>query len=390
MYSYQERLIELNERVFENNNAWYRQVHTPLHMIDREVNTANINQKGKIAVLLNIEFVYILINKYNINPKNITFFGDCDIKKDVMQSLGCKYYDISVLYNLEEKINMKFDYVVKNSPWDRGMKGLTGKLPFKKGPGYTIFQVLTDRILKKNGLSVDILPANFMCLWDYRGYRKWYLDNFEIKNFTIWDNSDRQVFDVNMSDVVTIISKKTTNPDNTKVEWKCYDSDPFTVDLTLYSIWPMYKSKLSADILKSVMTSKVKDISGDANKIEPNKPFISANLSRGMPRQNANPQRQFQKDVLKDIGYPIWLEYSSEKEKNMQYEWMGTNHYAYVLSMIQSTPKNQPFLFGLIGEHNFKDNQFDKHFKVTKEQNKEIEQWYKIANAAKPSVSGKK
>ena len=382
--TYKEKLCELTKRVGGHN------VHTPLEFTEKSLNNELIPIDATIAVLFNIEFVFTLINVKGIDASNITFFGDCDIKKQLIQQYGCKYVDVSVLYNLEEEINMQFDYVVKNSPWDRGMEGLTGKLPFKKGPGYTIFQVLTERILKNDGLSVDILPVNFMCLKDYSGYRNWYLDNFEIKNITIWDNSTRQIFDVNMSDVVTIISKKTTKPDNTNVEWRHCDSAPFNVDLTLYPFWPVYKSKNSVDILKCVMDSKVKDISGDANQVTPNNPFISANLTRGMPRQNANPQKQFQKDALKDIGYPIWLEYSSEKEKDIQYEWMGTNHYAYVFSMIQSTPKNQPFLFGLIGEHNFKDNQFDKHFKITKDQSKEIDQWYQVASLAKPSATKKK
>ena len=68
---------------------------------------------------------------------------------------------------------------------------------------------------------------------DYQGWRSWMLENFEILNISIWDNSQGDVFDgITMSDVVTIVSRRVTKPNNTAVEFVSYKGQPFTINLT--------------------------------------------------------------------------------------------------------------------------------------------------------------
>jgi len=334
------------------------------------------NIQGRGCVFFQIEWVASLIDDFNIAPSDITFFSDNTEKTKLGQGLG-----VTVVTNIGDLLEMqKFNYVLKNAPYDRGIDvGIT--LPFHNIGPHAAFSVIGNQILTDDGICFDVLPCNFMCLPTAKGYRDWLLSNFDILNITLWDNSQRQVFDINMSDILTMVTRKSSSPNNRNVEWVAYGSQPFTVDLTRYDFWPMYKSPLSVAIFDSIMSSRVSDLlefdGGDFDSIKtPSKYFISANLARQGQRQNPNPQKQFQKDVIKNIKQPIWLGYSTQQEKDYQFEWIGTKHYAYALSMVQSTPKNQPFLFSLLGEHNFQNNNFVSHFKVTPTQDQEIEQWY--------------
>jgi hypothetical protein len=330
---------------------------------------------GDGLVLFQIEWVAVLLEDLERDPKSITFFSDNEKKSQLARGLGVK-----VITDLEELRTMKFDYLLKNAPYDKGIKHNVN-LPFPNTVGpHSAFSFVGHEILNDGGICFDVLPCNFMCLPAAQGWRKWMLNNFEILNITLWDNSQRQVFDIAMSDIVTMVTRKSNNPKNNMVEWIAYNSAPFTVDLTRYDIWPMYKSPLSIPILSAVMSDRTKLLEcdgGDHDKINPPpENFISGNLARLGQRQNPCPQKSFQKDIIKNIAQPIWLGYSTAQEKDYQFNWMATKHYAYVFSMIQSTPKNQPSLFALMGEHNFQDTDFNKHFNVTPTHDQEIEKWH--------------
>ena len=329
--------------------------------------------------MFQIEWLAVLVEDMQIDPDTLTFFSDHNRKSQFAQGLGVK-----VVTDLGELLAMRFNYMLKNAPYDKGIE-VPIELPFRNIGPHSAFSVLADQVLEDDGICFDVLPCNWFCLPTAQGYRNWLLDNFEIVNITIWDNSQKQVFDINLSDIVTMVTRKKRGAKNDMVEWVAYDSKPFTVDLRRYDFWPMYRSPLSVPIFDAVMSSKVNDIpvfnavdlgAGEQKTLPPN--MLSANLTRVGARQNPEPQKQFIKDALKNIKQPIFLGFSTAQEKDYHYEWMGTNHYAYVLSMVQSTPKNQPVLFSLLGEHGFINNDFYGHFKVTPTQDQEIQQWYQL------------
>jgi hypothetical protein len=333
--------------------------------------------KGNGLVWFQIEWVAVLVEDMQIDPDTLTFFSDHDRKSQFAKGLGVK-----VVTDLGELLAMRFNYMLKNAPYDKGIK-VPMELPFYNIGPHSAFSVVADQVLEDNGICFDVLPCNWLCLPNAQGYRNWLLDNFEIINITIWDNSQKQVFDINLSDIVTMITRKKPGAKNDMVEWVSYGGQPFTVDLRRYGFWPMYKSPLSVPIFDAVMYSKINDIpvfdavdlaTGEQKPLPPN--MLSANLARVGARQNPEPQKQFIKDALKNIKQPIFLGFSSAQEKDYHYEWMGTQHYAYLLSMVQSTPKNQPVLFSLLGEHGFNSNDFYSHFGVTPTQDQEVQQWY--------------
>ena len=59
----------------------------------------------------------------------------------------------------------------------------------------------------------------------------------------------------------------------------------------------------------------------------------------------------------------------------LHYEWYQSDLFNYVLSMLKSQPKNQPYLPAMTGLHNFTNNDFDRYFGFTQEQLEEIARW---------------
>lgn len=381
-----DAITKLYEKEQFSPSEWYKSGQSPFtdgfspsstwSLPYNSLNSQVWNITGQGLVMFQIEWLAVLVEDMQINPADVVFFSDHKRKTALAQGLGVK-----VVTDIKELLTMKFNYMLKNAPYDKGIQvGID--LPFTNIGPHSAFSVIADTVLENGGICFDVLPCNFMCLPSAKGYRNWLLENFEVLNITLWDNSQKQVFDINLSDVLTIVTRKTNKPKNNMVEWVAYNSAPFTVDLTRYEFWPMYRSPLSVPILDAVMSSKVQDIQHfneykqDDPKTHPTSHILSANLARVGARQNPEPHKQFVNGVLKNVGQPIWLGYSSAQEKDYQFEWMSTKHYAYVLSMVQTTPKNQPYLFSLLGEHGFANNDFYSHFKVTPTQDQEIQQWY--------------
>jgi hypothetical protein len=368
-------------RIKYNDKFVYQQPFTPIELIDEISNKITAPVNSSVLVLFTIEWAVYLQEK---GYKDIAVAVDTHDKiiHWVCNTVGIKYL---LLDEIKEK-KLKFDVVVGNPPYDKGIK-LSQKLPFSNRVGvYSAFCFMVKNLLKDTGVCTFVLPCNFMCLPSAESFRSWLMSNYNITQVELVDNSKQQVFKIGMSDVLVLTLTNTTQPtNNTQVKWIAYGSNPFIIDLTKYDIWPMYRSSISVEIFDSVMMHKTRNIKefdgGDTDKQKyPRAPyFISGNLTRMGARQNPNPRvtNKFQKNVIRDIKMPIWIAFEVEQENDIHFEWMATQHYAYVLSMIQSTPKNQPIFFSYMGEHNFQDTDFVRTFNITAEHTSEINNWHK-------------
>jgi hypothetical protein len=329
-------------------------------------------------VMFQIEWVVTLIEDCNISPNNFVFFSDNENKTKLAKKLG-----VRVIENLKELLAMEFDYVLKNAPYEREI-GSEVKTPFRKYSGYSVFSYIGDKVLKENGLTFDILPTSFMAFPSAKEYRNWLLENYEIKNLTLYNNQNKEVFDINLSDIVTLVMEKKSNPDNTCVEMISYNSQPFAVDLTKYEFWPAYRNAASVAMFHNVMIkSKVDNCTGwnggekDSQKQPNTEYFISGNLVNMGERHMIDVHKSMKLEKnIRDIANPIWWSFPNKKERDLHFEWAKTKHYAYILDMVKSSPKNQPVWYGYMGIHNFLDDNFDKHFNITTTQQQEIEDWY--------------
>jgi len=71
-------------------------IFTPYDLIDDVMLNMDVDLDNKnIAVLYNIEWVISLLEDWEVDPKNITFFGASENKEKLTLRFGCKYYDVS-------------------------------------------------------------------------------------------------------------------------------------------------------------------------------------------------------------------------------------------------------------------------------------------------------
>ena len=69
------------------------------------------------------------------------------------------------------------------------------------------------------------------------------------------------------------------------------------------------------------------------------------------------------------------FEFTNATDCDLHHEWMSTDIFAYCLEMAKSQGKNQPKSIVYLGEHNFKDNDFVRHFGFTKQHLDEVASW---------------
>ena len=153
------------------------------------------------------------------------------------------------------------DYVIKNPPWSRGIEivGITTDFESKFKWPYQEFGQIGYDLVKEGGMVIDILNTNWFGVNDNIGFRNWLLQKFDILELRILQNDKRQVFDIANQDVVIMIARKNSNPDNTKVRFRYHNEQ--MVDLNLqyvndrYGQWPLFRGKNGYDILESLMSN---------------------------------------------------------------------------------------------------------------------------------------
>jgi len=319
-----------------------------------------------ILVYYNIEAVLMLIEDFGIAPASITLLSDNDNKTALAQAWG-----VTVINDCKEIPKMKFTHVIKNPPWDGGI--------------YKDFWSIAHEALVDGGYQVDILPTNWMTLFDFAKSRKYLLENFQILSIRVYDNRKRMVFDVdcNGGDVVVIVSRKCDNPNNSLVEYTYFDNPTFTVDLTRHEIWPMYTTALSVKIWDMVVSKKLNDLKWYTERqVEHNSTpyFISVPIvPPGMKRINPNfiseAGSTWVLNSLKGNKHQVQFFFDTNAQAKLHHEWFSTDMFAYILAMAKSQGKNQPHPIAYAGEHNFTNNDFVRHFGFTKQHLDEVAQW---------------
>jgi hypothetical protein len=101
--------------LFDNSHN----VHTPKELTNTVLSNLDLTN-SKVLVMFNVEFVVSLIELYNIDPANITFYSDHINKSNLVNRFDVKY-----ISELEK--DMKFDVVVGNPPYTDGQKLLYTK-----------------------------------------------------------------------------------------------------------------------------------------------------------------------------------------------------------------------------------------------------------------------
>lgn len=161
----------------------------------------------KVAVLYNMEIVHALIWKHGVAPKNITYFGDCDMKRDAMKMNKCKVKDTGEggAHLLDkDDLGEKFNVVVGNPPY-QGQSRLHQKFfncavkMAVQGGQVAFIQPATVYFNKK---KITDKPSQEM-----RNNIKKYTTSVKMINPTVFDSA------LNFNDIaMTILTKNVATP----------------------------------------------------------------------------------------------------------------------------------------------------------------------------------
>jgi hypothetical protein len=90
-------------------------VYTNPNIFIGQLSKEKFRKGDNFSVWFNIELVFLLLSKYNINPKKIAFIGDdSDKKKKWVSTFGIEYID----YQEESIKDMNFTYTLMNPAFD--------------------------------------------------------------------------------------------------------------------------------------------------------------------------------------------------------------------------------------------------------------------------------
>jgi hypothetical protein len=157
------------------------------------------------------------------------------------------------------------------------------------------------------------------------------------------------------------------------------DQPTFTVDLNSYDVWPLYFSPLAVSILDKVMTAKTGDLilghqDPEKDSHMPTPYYVTGEvMAHKLFETSVDGWRL--NDVKATISDPFYLHYPTDVSAQLHYEWYQSDSFNYVLSMLKSQPKNQPYLPAMTGLHSFTNNNFDQYFGFTQEHLEEIARW---------------
>lgn len=337
-------------------------------------------QDDKIAVW-NPYAPFVLIQDFNVPAKNITLWGvpGEDSKKRLANQIGINYTELNSR-NIELMKNSQ-DYVIKNSPWDRriNIPGVTQE--FNGTYPYHAFGQIGYDIVKEGGMVIDILPSNWFGVDEHKEFRNWLLQKFDILELRIIQNDKKQVFDIDNKDVVVMIARKNSKPDNSKVRFRYHDEQVFDLDLHYvsdrYGQWPLFRGKIGFEILEGLMSHSQKRADVDSGRMS--KYFVEGDI-KVQVRDKAGIAKGWTLNSSKGITSPERIHYETGQDALDHFEWYQTDHFDYVFSSIKAHAKAMTNYFELTGYHKFdrdKNGDIDvaKTFSLTSEQMEAIRRW---------------
>ena len=125
LLSFESGRIVFFETLTKHPENW-QQNPTPLCIVRKMLDKTSLEDK-KILVLFNIEFLQVLVEERKINPENIYYIADNEleylsaIKIFKVQSYKLSDFSVPALKNLIAGIDMKFDVVFSNPPYNKSI-----------------------------------------------------------------------------------------------------------------------------------------------------------------------------------------------------------------------------------------------------------------------------
>ena len=356
-----EEIIEnLENSIRPNNTKWVDPEFADL------VPELVINKplKGKkILVVDTVEFVPVLLS-FGAEKCNITYVAPYKFKGQIASALGARVVQQSLL---DWKPDMKFDVVVGNPPYNKGMlKGKRIKTP--GGYPHLYFLEKCNNILNPGGCISFVIPTGLMTLQSLEDFRSTLLKNGNFTNITIYNNSKKKYFDIDKFDnVMSFVYVNNRDEASTLIRRENFkfQFNSVRVDLAEYTFWPMYFDTMSKKIFDKVLSKKV----GRIPYLEGEKTdyYISFAVM-GDSNTLTHTKNWLLNSFNPNISVLVRIFFSTPEEAARYYKFTKTPLYNLLLCMVKSTPKNQPQFVSYLGRFDFHDDDFYTYFNLTQEE----------------------
>lgn len=331
-------------------------IHTPFSLCDKILKKVKPNFTQTISIFYTIEFAVVLIEDYGIDPKNIWLFGDSLEKKKIANHLGINYNSINVLFDVRE-FKMKFDVIVGNPPYNKGLLKYNSKYLEKTG-GYPHlgFVNIAKELIAPNGIISMLMPASFMTLISCDAWRR---DNADlISEIELLDNRKNDVFPIEHTWIANVLFSQKKK--NTKYLVK---GKSFYVDLNkytyrdngkTYTTWPMFSSQISKDIFEKIKM-KSKDLLRDSDSHSRlNNPYIGYILQGANDRPVVNDTPKEKKgNGMTDIHSPGYILFDTNQDAEKYCKFMESKLYKFLITITKCISKTQPTSIQQIGNFDF-------------------------------------
>lgn len=335
---------------------------------------------GNILVVANIELALVLVSKYKVSPESITFIALCEYSynwgisaasKKILN--GMNVIDGNDINFFNTVLNMEFDVILGNPPYNKGM--LSHKVKGTNGYPHLVF---LDKLLPHlipSGVLRFLMPTGLLTLSSLSKYRQKLINEYNVLDVTILNNQDKSIFDIEKFENILLLTLTTGVTAETTITRENYNKQSSTVkvDLKKYEYWPLYFNQMSVDIFNKVQDMKTGDIPYLARMATEHFIYLAV-----MGDNNSyNHTKRWHTSDAANFGAPIYMYFDNLQERDLYFEFTQTKLYNYLLSILKSTPKNQPQFMSYIGKQAFVDNDFYKHFNLTKKEIDYIENFKK-------------
>jgi hypothetical protein len=194
------------------------------------------------------------------------------------------------------------------------------------------------QILPVDGKLSFVLPTNWLTMPTQRYFIKWLTSHWNVKKMRLYKNNEKQVFDINMGDMVLVMHLQKTKPyqsANKEVLWQWDYETPFIVDLTAFDIIPLYEKPIDQSILKILYLNK----KGNIYKTKKTPYWIEVtNLGNRSSDKHSSNYTVNKKGTAKG-RHTIYFD--SKDRRDRWYKFTQTREYNFALTLIKCSGKTQ-------------------------------------------------
>lgn len=264
---------------------------------------------------------------------------------------------------INEKIDMKFDIIIGNPPYNKGIN-LESNSENAAGYPHLAFMNAAQKLIKEDGLISFIMPVSFMTLPSCHDWRNDILSKGTFEFITLIDNRKNEAFDIKFPWVCNVIfrpGKADANITYDIISNKT--SDTISLNLNDYTYldndvkkttWPLFTTYY----IKTIF-DKVRAVSKKLDRPMPkelktglSKPYISYMVQGYDTRPVVNDIPKA-KATGENIRGEAYLYFDTDADAYKYRDFMNSKLFSMLLECTTGTGKTQPMSIQQIGNFDF-------------------------------------